>query len=40
MDFNISDISNYLPLVILAAVILVSLVIEMYVKNAGKYSPG
>lgn len=39
MDFNISDISNYLPLVILAAVILVSLVIEMYVKNAGKILP-
>jgi NADH-quinone oxidoreductase subunit N len=39
MDFNISDISNYLPLVILASVILVSLVIEMYVKSAEKILP-
>lgn len=39
MDFNISDIYSYLPLVILACVILVSLVIEMYVKSAEKIIP-
>ncbi|GAB1349632.1 hypothetical protein MASR1M107_18460 [Ignavibacteriales bacterium] len=39
MDFNITDIYSYLPLVILASLILVSLVIEMYVKSAEKIIP-
>ena len=39
MDFNITDIYSYLPLVILASVILISLVIEMYVKSAEKIIP-
>lgn len=39
MDFNISDIYSYLPLVIMASLILFSLVIEMYIKSAEKILP-